>query len=292
MKADMPVRRSARGSSGSAHKEKVFARRTKRMKRFLNDTKKYYKYAIYSAKSKLQSEVASSYLNWLWWVLDPICFMLIYTVIFGVVFNAKEQYFPVFIFIGLTMWDFFNKTLVQSVKIVKANKSIVSKVYLPKYVLVMVRMFVNGFKMLISFGIVLVMMLIYRVPISLNILYMIPIMLTLFLITFGCSTIVLHFGVFVQDLSNVINIVLRLLFYMTGIFYNVETRLAKFAPWNKILLHCNPMALLLTSARRCMIYDQIPARKFLLLWFLLGIVLSAIGVKIIYKYENSYVKVI
>ena len=53
------------------------------MSRFLKDTKKYYKYAIYSAKSKLQSEVASSYLNWLWWVLDPICFMLIYTLIFG-----------------------------------------------------------------------------------------------------------------------------------------------------------------------------------------------------------------
>ena len=65
------------------------------MSRFLKDTKKYYKYAIYSAKSKLQSEVASSYLNWLWWVLDPICFMLIYTLIFGVVFNAKEQYFTV-----------------------------------------------------------------------------------------------------------------------------------------------------------------------------------------------------
>ena len=88
------------------------------MSRFLKDTKKYYKYAIYSAKSKLQSEVASSYLNWLWWVLDPICFMLIYTLIFGVVFNAKEQYFTVFIFIGLTMWDFFNKTLQQSVKTV------------------------------------------------------------------------------------------------------------------------------------------------------------------------------
>ena len=52
------------------------------MSRFLKDTKKYYKYAIYSAKSKLQSEVASSYLNWLWWVLDPICFMLSYTLIF------------------------------------------------------------------------------------------------------------------------------------------------------------------------------------------------------------------
>ncbi len=147
------------------------------MSRFLKDTKKYYKYAIYSAKSKLQSEVASSYLNWLWWVLDPICFMLIYTLIFGVVFNAKEQYFTIFIFIGLTMWDFFNKTLQQSVKIVKNNKSIVAKVYLPKYILVMVRMFVNGFKMLVSFGIVIIMMVIYRVPVSFNILYMIPIML-------------------------------------------------------------------------------------------------------------------
>ena len=156
----------------------------------------------------------------------------------------------------------------------------------------MVRMFVNGFKMLISFGIVVIMMLIYRIPVSLNLLYMIPIMITLFLFTFGCSTIVLHFGVFVQDLSNVINIVLRLLFYMTGIFYNVETKLAKFAPWNKVILYSNPMALLLTSARRCMIYNQTPARKFLLLWKLLSFILSAIGVKIIYKYENSYVKVI
>jgi len=41
-----------------------------------------------------------------------------------------------------------------------------------------------------------------------------------------------------------------------------------------------------------MIYDQTPARKFLLLWMVLSFILSAIGVKIIYKYENSYVKVI
>ena len=76
------------------------------------------------------------------------------------------------------------------------------------------------------------MMVIYRVPVSFNILYD-PDHADPVLFTFGCSTIVAHFGVFVQDLSNVINIVLRLLFYITGIFYNVETRLAKFAPWNK-----------------------------------------------------------
>ena len=94
------------------------------MKRFWKDLKSHYRYAIYSAKSELKSEVANSYLNWIWWVLEPFCFMLIYAFIFGVVFNASEQYFPVFIFLGITAWDFFNRCLTQSVKLLKNNKSI------------------------------------------------------------------------------------------------------------------------------------------------------------------------
>ena len=36
------------------------------MLKFLKNIKKYYKYAIRSAKAELKSEVADSYLNWLW----------------------------------------------------------------------------------------------------------------------------------------------------------------------------------------------------------------------------------
>lgn len=92
------------------------------MKRFWRDLTSHYRYAIYSAKSELKSEVANSYLNWIWWVLEPFCFMLIYAFIFGVVFEAREQYFPAFIFIGITAWDFFNRCLTQSVKLLKNNK--------------------------------------------------------------------------------------------------------------------------------------------------------------------------
>ena len=107
--------------------------------RFCTHMKKYWRYAFYSSRSSLKSEVANSYLNWLWWILDPLCFMMIYAFIFGYVFHASEPYFPVFIFIGITMWDFFNKSMVQSVKLVRQNKAIVSKVYLPKYVLLLVK---------------------------------------------------------------------------------------------------------------------------------------------------------
>ena len=81
------------------------------LKRFYIDLKKYFPYSLVSAKSQLKAEVANSYLNWLWWILDPLCFMLIYTFIFGYVFKAKEPYFTVFIFIGLSMWDFFNSMI-------------------------------------------------------------------------------------------------------------------------------------------------------------------------------------
>ena len=85
------------------------------MKRFWRDLTSHYRYAIYSAKSELKSEVANSNLNWIWWVLEPFCFMLIYAVIFGVVFEAREQYFPAFIFIGITYYFEFEMTLLQSI---------------------------------------------------------------------------------------------------------------------------------------------------------------------------------
>lgn len=259
-------------------------------KKFKDDMQKYWKYAIYSSKANLKSEVANSYLNWLWWILDPLCFMLIYAFMFGYVFNASEDYFVIFIFIGITMWDFFNRTLTQSVKLVKANKAIVSKVYLPKYILILIKMGVNGFKMLVSLGIIVIMLAAFRVPLSINILFAVPILLTLLVLSFGIACFLMHYGVFVEDLSNVLRIVLRFLFYLTGIFWNIESRLP--APIGEYANRYNPVAFLLTSMRKCLLYQETPNWQWLLVWFFIALLISALGICKIYKNENSYVKVI
>lgn len=259
------------------------------LNRAFNDLKKYFRYSVVSAKSKLKAEVANSYLNWLWWILDPLCFMLIYTFIFGFVFNAKEQYFPVFIFIGLSMWDFVNKTLLGSVKTIKLNKAIVSRVYFPKFILVLSKIWVNGFKMMISFGVVLLMMLVFRVQLSRNVLFFIPVLLILVLFTFGCACFVMHYGVYVEDLSNVLNVALRFLFYATGIFYNIETRIPQVGG---LLNKVNPVAFLITAMRQSLIYGETPDWRLLLLWLAVSVVLVLLGIRKIYKEENSYVKAI
>lgn len=259
------------------------------LNRSIQDLKKYFRYSVVSAKSKLKAEVANSYLNWLWWILDPLCFMLIYTFIFGFVFDAKEQYFPVFIFIGLTMWDFVNKTLLGSVKTIKLNKAIVSRVYFPKFILVLSKIWINGFKMMISFGVVVLLMIISKVHLSCNVFFFIPILLILVLFTFGCSCIVMHYGVYVEDLSNVLNIFLRFVFYATGIFYNIETRIPQFGG---LLNKINPVAFLITSMRQSLIYGETPDWKLLLLWLAVSVILVILGLRKIYKEENSYVKAI
>ncbi len=263
------------------------------MKRFFKDIKRYNPYAVYSAKADLKSSVADSYLNWLWWILDPILFMLVYSFLAQIVFNSREDNFAVFVFIGLTAWDFFNRTITNSVKLVKGNKSTVIKIYIPKYTLILSRMYLNGFKMLISFGLVIASMIISGITVTWNILYLPLILAVLFVITFGFSTIFMHFGVFIEDLANVVAVLLRLLFYVSGVFYSIGDKLEKFSPLvATVLSYGNPIALTITSLRDVMLYGQAPNVLALLIWLVFGTLVSVLGVSTVYKYENSYTKVI
>jgi ABC-type polysaccharide/polyol phosphate export permease len=107
------------------------------MIRFAKDLKKYWRYILYSARATLKDEVANSFLNWLWWILDPLLFMLVYTFVFTIVFGRSQDYLCAFIFIGYTTWTFFNRSILNSVRTIKRYQGVLSKVYLPKFVLLL-----------------------------------------------------------------------------------------------------------------------------------------------------------
>ena len=260
------------------------------MKKFFNNIKKYYKYAIYSAKAELKSEVADSYLNWLWWVVEPFCFMLIYVFVFGVVFKNNTPFFASFVFIGLTTWDFFNRMISGSVKLIINNRDLVTKVYIPKYILLLSKSFTYIFKMGISLVITLGLMLFQGVPFSWHLILMIPIFIVLYLISFGIGLILMNYGVTLNDLSNLTNIALRMVFYLSGIFYNINERLQGNIKY--ILLRANPIAFCMNELRKVMLQNTIPNLTVLLLWFVVGVILCMIGINLIHKNENSYAKVI
>lgn len=258
--------------------------------RFLKDMRRYFPYVIRSAKADLRAEVASSFLDWLWWMIEPFCMMIIYVLIFGIALKASELYFPVFIFLGLAMYTFFSRGITGSVDLVRNNREVVTKVYLPKYILLFSKMLVNGFKMMVSFAIVVIMILFFRIPITVNILCFFPIITVLFLLTFGMGTILMHYGVYVSDLSYIIGILTNMLMYLSGIFYSIINNVP--SPFGELLEKFNPVAFLIASMRNAVLYGKAPDWHMLGIWAFFSGVLSLLGIFTIYHNENSYVKVI
>ena len=260
-------------------------------RQFFADLKKYKSYMICAAKAELKTEVADSYLNWVWWILEPFCLMLVYTFIFGFVFDKSEAYFPLFIFIGLTLWNFFSVNERKSATIVRRYKSVVSRVYLPKVVLLIVNMMTTVFKMCISLMIVVVMMIFFRVKLSYHILFIFPGMVILMILTFGLMCFEMHCGVYIDDLKKVNDIVFKLLFYLTGIIFNIDQRIGKNYPGLATILgKWNPVAYLISSVRNALIYNQSPNWKWMLIWLVISLLLCMAGIRLVYRNENNYVK--
>ena len=86
---------------------------------------------------------------------------------------------------------------------------------------------------------------------------------------------------------------LQHVFYLSAIFYSIETRVGKALGdgYVTLLLRCNPAALVIDSLRKCMLYNTEPDFAALGLWLAVGCIFSAIGIRLIYKNENSYVKI-
>ena len=266
------------------------------LKKIRNHVKRYHPYSVYAAKSELKSEVSSSYLTWIWWILDPVLFMLVYVFITVVVFQSKGEYLPVVVIIGLTVWNFFNKNVSISVKIVNNFRGIVSKIYIPKYMLILEKIYVNFFKMVISFGIVFAFLIAYRIPLRPQLLLCIPLLLLLFLLTLACCIIVAHFGVYVNDLYNVVQVILRFMFYLSGVFYDITQRLGNHTflglPLGRLMMKVNPVAYIIDEFRRVMIQGYALDWKLYFYWMILSMILLLIGMKLMYKHENSYIKVV
>ena len=216
--------------------------------------------------------------------------MLIYVFIFSVVFKNNTPYFASFVFIGLAAWEFFNRMISGSVKLITNNRGLITKVYIPKYILLLSKSYTYLFKWFISLIITFVLMLIQGVPITFHILFLIPIIIILYILSFGIGMILMHFGVLFNDLSNLIKIVLRMIFYLSGVFYNIRERLDGVLQY--VLLRGNPIAFCMDELRKVMLEARMPSFEGLAVWLLIAIIINVIGINIIHKNENNYAKVI
>ena len=191
--------------------------------KFFSQIVRYGRYMIYAAKADLKAEVANSYLNRLWWLLEPFFNMLVYVIVFGRMMGNSVQNYATFVFSALLMWNFFNKVVNYSVKCIRTNRDIVTKVYVPKHVLLITNMILDFFKLLFSLIVLIPMLVIFHVHIGLAVFWIVPPYILMILLSFGVGMIFMHYGVYVDDLSYAVGILLQMLMFLSGVFYDVIT---------------------------------------------------------------------
>jgi len=258
--------------------------------KFLSEIKKYWQYMVFAANADLKAEVANSYLNRLWWLLEPFFSMLVYVIVFGRVMGNSVQNYATFVFSALLMWTFFNKTINYSVKCVRNNRDIVTKVYVPKHVLLISNMILNFFKLLFSMIVLIPMLFIFHVSVGLAVFWVLAAYLLMFLLAFAGGMIFLHYGVYVDDLAYAVGILLQMLMFLSGIFYDVITSLPM--PLNSIMICLNPIAMFIDTMRNALLCNLVTNVPQIIIWTILSILIGYIGIHTVYKNENGYVKVI
>ena len=260
------------------------------IKRFWMDTAHYWQYMTFAATADLRAEVANSYLNRLWWLLEPLFNMLVYVIVFGRIMGRSVENYATFVFSALLMWTFFNKTVNYSVKCVRNNRDIITKVYVPKHILLISNMILNMYKLIFSLIVLVPMLVIFKVNVGFCGFWLISAYILMILFSFGTGMILLHFGVYVDDLAYAVNILLQMTMFLSGIFYDVITSLPK--PLNTMMLTLNPVSLCVDTMRNALLGNYVSKVPCLVIGIVLSLELCYIGVHIVYKNENGYVKVV
>lgn len=260
------------------------------IKKFCGDIRRYWQYMNYAAKADLKAEVANSYLNRLWWLLEPFFNMLVYVIVFGRIMGNSIQNYATFVFSALLMWNYFSKTVNYSVRLVRANRDIITKVYVPKHVLLISNMIMNLYKLAFSLTVLIPMLFIFHVHIGLGVFWVIPAYIVMILVSFACGMFLLHHGVYIDDLGYAVSILLSMMMFLTGIFYDVITGLS--IPLNGMMLVLNPVSMFADAMRNALLYNIVADVPLIINWSILSLLFGYICVHIVYKNENGYVKVI
>jgi len=203
-------------------------------------------YQLAKAGFKMKNE--GSYLGILWYLLEPLALFLMFMLIR--IGNSKVDFFPLYLLLGLIMFNFFTKTTGDAVETIEANSDLIKSLKINKEVFVisavLKSMFSHVFEIIVFIG----FMIYFKVSVF-SILYYLPVFFFFLLFTLGISFFVATIGVFVSDFSNVWSIMMRVLFFGTPIFYVI----ASFEGLARIEFF-NPIYYFLTIGRDLVIYGR------------------------------------
>jgi ABC-type polysaccharide/polyol phosphate export permease len=89
----------------------------------------------YLVRADLKKKGADTLLGNVWWVIDPLIQMLIYSVLVTLIFDKKIEDYGLFVFCAILPWKWFESTVKDGVISVTGQERLIKQIYFPKLVL-------------------------------------------------------------------------------------------------------------------------------------------------------------
>lgn len=210
------------------------------------------------AKRETISRYKDSLFGLLWSILSPLLMLTIFSFVFTNIFKSRwgvavennAVSYPVILFAGLIVFNFFSECLGKSPSIVMGNQNFVKKIIFPLEILPLVSILSALFQSAISFCILLVFILTETGSIPWTAL-LLPIGMFPFLIfILGMMFWLSATGVFVRDISQTVGLITTGMMFISPIFFPATS----FPEHWQFLAHYNPLTYPIELARDLLVF--------------------------------------
>jgi len=241
-------------------------------------------YIIFRVFGNLAADSRKYFLSYIWWIIDPLFEMAVYILVFSLLLNRGTPNFPQFLLVGLTTWRLFANSVMAESASLREEWRTLTIVYLPKSVPPAVVMGTSFIKYLITFGLLILFLLVTGFQPNFYWLVLPWIILNVVMLSYGIGCILAAIVPFLPDLQYLINTGLRLGFFMSGLFYDIRTVAPKYADY----LMMNPMASLITNMRLILLEGTAPDFSQLYMTTIVSIGFVLLGIKLLETFDHLY----
>lgn len=243
---------------------------------------------------EVEARYRGSLLGMAWSVVSPLIMLLVYTLVFSVVFQARwganggdKADFALMVYSGMVLFSLFAELVNAAPRIIVGQVNFVKKVVFPLELLPLSVLGGALFNALIGF-LLLLSFVLFKYGVSHTVLF-VPLVLVPFLFFLaGIGWILSALGVYLRDLGQAVAPVVGVLQFMSPIFYPADAVPASFA-W---FLQLSPLTWPVTALRQCLLLHTVPAWDGFLYYSIFGVAVAVLGWLIFKKTRRGFADVL
>lgn len=221
------------------------------------------------AQIKLKDQ--STFFGLVWSFLNPLLLVAILYLFFQARFAQDIEHYALYLLIGIVHYNHFAVSTNAAMHALHSMRQLTSEVVFPKELVVFGSVLANSFEFALEFLVVLVLAALTNIPMTSALIWLPLVMLAQFLLVVWVSLALACLYVFVRDLEHLYSVFLRLLFFITPIFYAPAFLGDALARW---MVRVNPLAQTMDLSRALILDGAAPPFE----WFALLMALNAFAV--------------